>query len=171
LDDGTTMMTEEEFDLQHHRQMFAQRNFENVTFAQWQIKTWHVAQLVHALKVVLLKSCLGVGTSPRTLSWTPRPTTPRRRTGILMVTRQRAARPVLVLQLSRLRLLASRRPRLWALMHRAWRTRQGTAEAPPHGPPSARTGVHRTCGRADRRGRTRRTRRAPCGCATAVSST
>ncbi|EIN13298.1 acyl-CoA N-acyltransferase [Punctularia strigosozonata HHB-11173 SS5] len=41
VDDGTAMMTEEEFDLQHHKRMFAQRNFETVTFYEWQIRTWY----------------------------------------------------------------------------------------------------------------------------------
>ncbi|KAH7922408.1 acyl-CoA N-acyltransferase [Leucogyrophana mollusca] len=36
-----TPMTEEDFDIQHHKQITAQRNFEKVIFGQWQIKTWY----------------------------------------------------------------------------------------------------------------------------------
>jgi hypothetical protein len=31
---------EEEFDIQHHKQITAHRNFDKVNFGQWQIKTW-----------------------------------------------------------------------------------------------------------------------------------
>ncbi|KAF9229844.1 acyl-CoA N-acyltransferase [Gyrodon lividus] len=34
-------LTEEEFDIQHHKQITAQRNFDKVNFGQWQIKTWY----------------------------------------------------------------------------------------------------------------------------------
>ncbi|KIJ68858.1 hypothetical protein HYDPIDRAFT_37281 [Hydnomerulius pinastri MD-312] len=34
-------MTEEDFDIQHHKQITAQRNFDQVNFGQWQIKTWY----------------------------------------------------------------------------------------------------------------------------------
>lgn len=34
------VMTEEDFDIQHHKQITAQRNFDKVIFNQWQIKTW-----------------------------------------------------------------------------------------------------------------------------------
>lgn len=33
-------MTEEEYDIQHHKQITAQRNFDKVNFGAWQIKTW-----------------------------------------------------------------------------------------------------------------------------------
>lgn len=35
-------LTEEEIDLQTHKQITAQRNFETVHFGNWQIKTWYV---------------------------------------------------------------------------------------------------------------------------------
>jgi histone acetyltransferase MYST1 len=35
-------LTEEELDLQQHKQITAQRNFETVHFGNWQIKTWYV---------------------------------------------------------------------------------------------------------------------------------
>lgn len=35
-------MTEEEFDVQHYKQITAQRNVDKVNFGQWQIKTWFV---------------------------------------------------------------------------------------------------------------------------------
>ena len=35
-------MTEEEFDIQHHKQITARRNFDKVNFGHWQIKTWCV---------------------------------------------------------------------------------------------------------------------------------
>jgi len=34
------VMTEEDFDIQHHKQITAQRNFDKVHFGEWQIKTW-----------------------------------------------------------------------------------------------------------------------------------
>ncbi|KZV77544.1 acyl-CoA N-acyltransferase [Peniophora sp. CONT] len=34
-------MTEEEYDIQHHKQITAKRNFDKVNFGQWQIKTWY----------------------------------------------------------------------------------------------------------------------------------
>ena len=36
-------MTEDDFDVQHYKQMTAQRNFDKVNFGQWQIKTWCVS--------------------------------------------------------------------------------------------------------------------------------
>ncbi|TFK66090.1 acyl-CoA N-acyltransferase [Pluteus cervinus] len=35
------VMTEEDFDIQHHKQITAQRNFDTVHFGDWQIKTWY----------------------------------------------------------------------------------------------------------------------------------
>ena len=35
-------MTEEDYDIQHHKQITAQRNFDKVNFGHWQIKTWYV---------------------------------------------------------------------------------------------------------------------------------
>lgn len=32
--------TEEDYDIQHHKQITAQRNFDKVNFGKWQIKTW-----------------------------------------------------------------------------------------------------------------------------------
>lgn len=37
---GEVIMTEEDFDIQHHKQITAQRNFDMVHFGDWQIKTW-----------------------------------------------------------------------------------------------------------------------------------
>ncbi|EMD41397.1 hypothetical protein CERSUDRAFT_42122 [Gelatoporia subvermispora B] len=34
-------ITEEEYDIQHHKQITAKRNFDRVTFGRWQIKTWY----------------------------------------------------------------------------------------------------------------------------------
>ncbi|KAG5643003.1 hypothetical protein DXG03_001781 [Asterophora parasitica] len=34
-------MTEEEYDIQHHKQITAQRNFDKVHFGEWQVKTWY----------------------------------------------------------------------------------------------------------------------------------
>ncbi|TFK38680.1 acyl-CoA N-acyltransferase [Crucibulum laeve] len=34
-------MTEEDYDIQHHKQITAQRNFEKVTWGDWEIKTWY----------------------------------------------------------------------------------------------------------------------------------
>lgn len=36
------VLTEEQFDIQHHRQITARRNFDKVNFGTWQIKTWCV---------------------------------------------------------------------------------------------------------------------------------
>lgn len=36
------IMTEEDYDIQHHKQITAQRNFDKVNFGHWQIKTWYV---------------------------------------------------------------------------------------------------------------------------------
>jgi hypothetical protein len=35
-------MTEEDFDIHHHKQITAQRNFDKVNFGKWQMKTWCV---------------------------------------------------------------------------------------------------------------------------------
>jgi histone acetyltransferase MYST1 len=40
---GEVSMTEEDFDIQHHKQITAQRNFDKVNFGHWQMKTWCVA--------------------------------------------------------------------------------------------------------------------------------
>ena len=34
------VMTEEDYDIQHHKQITAQRNFDFVNFGDYQIKTW-----------------------------------------------------------------------------------------------------------------------------------
>ena len=39
------VMTEEDFDLQHHQQLRAQRNFDVVIFDVWKIKPWWVVRL------------------------------------------------------------------------------------------------------------------------------
>ncbi len=38
-------MTEEDFDLRHHKQLTAQRNFDMVMFDSWKIKPWCAAPL------------------------------------------------------------------------------------------------------------------------------
>ncbi|KAH9949487.1 acyl-CoA N-acyltransferase [Amylocystis lapponica] len=38
---GPTSVTEEEYDIQHHKQITAKRNFDKVVFGRWQIKTWY----------------------------------------------------------------------------------------------------------------------------------
>ena len=35
-------ITEEEYDIEHHKQITAKRNFDKVIFGKWQIKTWCV---------------------------------------------------------------------------------------------------------------------------------
>ena len=40
--DSEVKMTEEEYDIQQHKQITAKRNFDKVNFGQWQIKTWCV---------------------------------------------------------------------------------------------------------------------------------
>lgn len=35
-------MTEEDFDIEHHKKITAQRNFDKVYFGDWEIKTWSV---------------------------------------------------------------------------------------------------------------------------------
>ncbi|KAF5376893.1 hypothetical protein D9615_007224 [Tricholomella constricta] len=35
------VMTEEDYDIQHHKQITAQRNFDKVHFGEWQVKTWY----------------------------------------------------------------------------------------------------------------------------------
>lgn len=34
------VMTEEDFDIQHHKQITAKRNFDKVVFGDWLVKTW-----------------------------------------------------------------------------------------------------------------------------------
>ncbi|CDO71753.1 hypothetical protein BN946_scf184920.g37 [Trametes cinnabarina] len=40
-DATATVITEEEYDIQHHKQITAKRNFDKVIFGRWQIKTWY----------------------------------------------------------------------------------------------------------------------------------
>ncbi|OSD05690.1 acyl-CoA N-acyltransferase [Trametes coccinea BRFM310] len=40
-DSGAAVVTEEEYDIQHHKQITAKRNFDKVVFGRWQIKTWY----------------------------------------------------------------------------------------------------------------------------------
>lgn len=49
------LMTEEEFDIKHHKQITAQRNFDKVNFGQWRIKTWCVARIM--IDFLSLTSC------------------------------------------------------------------------------------------------------------------
>lgn len=37
---GGVTVTEEEYDIEHHKQITAKRNFDKVIFGKWQIKTW-----------------------------------------------------------------------------------------------------------------------------------
>lgn len=39
-DPGAQPITEEEYDIEHHKQITAKRNFDQVIFGRWQIKTW-----------------------------------------------------------------------------------------------------------------------------------
>lgn len=39
-------LSEEEYDIEHHKQITAKRNFDKVNFGKWQIKTWCAAFLV-----------------------------------------------------------------------------------------------------------------------------
>ncbi|KIY50071.1 acyl-CoA N-acyltransferase [Fistulina hepatica ATCC 64428] len=42
---GEVVMTEEDYDLEHHKRISARRNFDVVQFGHWQIKTWYVTSL------------------------------------------------------------------------------------------------------------------------------
>ena len=46
-------MTEEEYDIQQHKQITAKRNFDKVNFGQWQIKTWYVS--FRSCRILMLK--------------------------------------------------------------------------------------------------------------------
>ncbi|KAI9065573.1 acyl-CoA N-acyltransferase, partial [Trametes sanguinea] len=46
-DSGAAVITEEEYDIQHHKQITAKRNFDKVIFGRWQIKTWYVRSPVY----------------------------------------------------------------------------------------------------------------------------
>lgn len=37
---NTSVITEEEYDIEHHKQITAKRNFDKVNFGKWQIRTW-----------------------------------------------------------------------------------------------------------------------------------
>lgn len=41
-DVSASVITEEEYDIEHHKQITAKRNFDKVIFGRWQIKTWCV---------------------------------------------------------------------------------------------------------------------------------
>jgi len=43
------LMTEEELDIQQHKQITAQRNFDKVNFGKWQIKTWYAVPSILSL--------------------------------------------------------------------------------------------------------------------------
>lgn len=43
------LMTEEELDIQQHKQITAQRNFDRVNFGKWQIKTWYAISPIVSL--------------------------------------------------------------------------------------------------------------------------
>ncbi|PIL30752.1 hypothetical protein GSI_06920 [Ganoderma sinense ZZ0214-1] len=38
---SASVITEEEYDIEHHKQITAKRNFDKVIFGRWQIKTWY----------------------------------------------------------------------------------------------------------------------------------
>ncbi|OBZ79378.1 putative MYST-like histone acetyltransferase 1 [Grifola frondosa] len=40
-DKNNASITEEEYDIEHHKQITARRNFDKVNFGRWQIKTWY----------------------------------------------------------------------------------------------------------------------------------
>lgn len=40
-DPRTLKMSEEEYDLEHHKQLTARRNFDKVIFGRWSIRTWY----------------------------------------------------------------------------------------------------------------------------------
>ncbi|KAK2459774.1 hypothetical protein APHAL10511_008206 [Amanita phalloides] len=40
-EESTVIISEEDYDLEHHKRITAQRNFEKVHFGEWQIKTWY----------------------------------------------------------------------------------------------------------------------------------
>jgi hypothetical protein len=56
-------MTEEDYDIQHHKQITAQRNFDKVIFGHWQIKTWYAVCPL----ILLCLTDRSTGTSPHTL--------------------------------------------------------------------------------------------------------
>ena len=37
---NASVITEEEYDIEHHKQITAKRNFDKVNFGKWQIRTW-----------------------------------------------------------------------------------------------------------------------------------
>lgn len=39
---ASVAITEEEYDIEHHKQITAKRNFDKVIFGRWQIKTWYI---------------------------------------------------------------------------------------------------------------------------------
>ncbi|CAL1696908.1 unnamed protein product [Somion occarium] len=41
VDAAGITITEEEYDIEHHKQITARRNFDKVNFGRWQIKTWY----------------------------------------------------------------------------------------------------------------------------------
>lgn len=57
-------MTEEEFDIAHHKKLTAQRNFDKVYYHKWLIKTWCVAFSPQMKQFITL----GKGTFPPILS-------------------------------------------------------------------------------------------------------
>lgn len=52
-------MSEEEYDIEHHKQITARRNFDRVNFGRWQIKTWYVSRLLLWPHRVLSLTSLG----------------------------------------------------------------------------------------------------------------
>ncbi|KIL62189.1 hypothetical protein M378DRAFT_187391 [Amanita muscaria Koide BX008] len=40
-EEATITISEEDYDLEQHKRLFAQRNFDKVHFGEWQIKTWY----------------------------------------------------------------------------------------------------------------------------------
>jgi histone acetyltransferase MYST1 len=45
-------LSEEEYDIEHHKQITAKRNFDKVNFGRWQIKTWCVVWLYNMLFIL-----------------------------------------------------------------------------------------------------------------------
>ncbi len=56
---SASVITEEEYDIEHHKQITAKRNFDKVVFGRWQIKTWCVFPF---LLVPILRTMPGLAT-------------------------------------------------------------------------------------------------------------
>lgn len=78
--DGAAAITEEEYDIEHHQQITAKRNFDKVVFGRWQIKTWCVSYPLRTARCAPFGDAeTGTGTSRPTLCPRLRRTTAARR--------------------------------------------------------------------------------------------